>query len=128
MNDLTHSKNFRIYHEYEVVFLIRPNGQGVVIGDFYGDPTCAMISSDENWCAIGGAGLIIYHLKNPFEPYQYDRQTSQWIEFGRNSDNIWRIESLNEISETQLIFATDPYGKCPGTYSFSITTGKVSKV
>lgn len=108
--------------------MIRPNGKEVVIGDLYGDPNCAVISSDENWCAIGGAGLIVYYLKIPFEPYQYNHQTYQWIEFGRNRDDIWWIESLNEISETQLKFTTDPYGKHPGTYSFNIGTGKVSKV
>jgi hypothetical protein len=128
MKDLAHSKNFRINHEYETVTLIRPNGQGVVIGDFYGDPACAVISDGETWCAIGGSGIIIYYLKNPYEPYRYNHQTSQWIEFGRKNDDIWWIESLNVISETQLEFTTDPNGKNPGTYCFNIITGKASKV
>lgn len=128
MNDLAHSINFRIYHEYEVVFLIRPDGNRVVIGDFYGDPSCAVISSTETWCAIGGAGLIIYFLKNPFEPYQYNYPTEQWIELGRNNDDMWWIESLVEITETQIEFTTDPHGKNPGSYRFDIATSTVKKV
>jgi len=127
MNDLTQSKTYRVFHEYEVVFLNRPHGPEVIIGDFYGDPSCAVISPCETWCAIGGTGLIIYFLKEPFEPYCYNHSTDQWVEFGRKKDDFCWIESLTAVSETQLMFTTDPYGNWPGTYIFEIVTGKVKK-
>jgi hypothetical protein len=127
MNDLTQSKTYRVFHEYEVVFLNRPHGSEVVIGDFYGDPSCADISPCETWCAIGGAGIIVYFLKEPFEPYRYDYSTDQWVEFGREKDDFWWIESLTAVSEAQLMFTTDFYGNRPGTYIFDIATGKVKK-
>ncbi len=127
MNKLTESKSYKVSHEYEVVFLERVQGADVVIGDFIGDPSCAAISPSEKWCAIGGAGLIIYFFKKPFEAYQYDCSTKQWIEFGRDADDIMWIESLTAISDNQLEFTTDPYGKRPGKYVFEISTGKFEK-
>ena len=53
MKRLTESKNFVITFEYEKVFLIRKQtGNTIFIGEFYGDPTTAIISSKEDFCAI----------------------------------------------------------------------------
>jgi hypothetical protein len=127
MNDLIQSKKYRIAHEYEVVFLNRSHGPEVIIGDFYGDPSCAVISPCETWCAIGGTGLIIDFVREPFEPYCYDHLTDQWVEFGRDKDDLWWIESLTAVSGAELVFTTDTNGNRPGTYSFDIATGEVKK-
>jgi hypothetical protein len=127
MKELAISLKFQVSHEYEVVYLDRPNAPKVVIGDFYGDPSCAVISPGETWCAIAGAGLIIYFLKEPFEPYQYDRLTDQWIEFGREKNDLWWVESLTALSDTQLVFTTDPNGDRPGTFNYDIVSGEVKK-
>lgn len=128
MDHLTESKSYKVSHEYEVVILERVQGADVVIGDFIGDPTCAVISPSEKWCAIGGAGLIIYFLKEPFEPYKYDHSTKQWIEFGRESDDTWWIESLTATSDNKIKFITDPYSNRPGTYLYEISTGKLDTI
>ncbi len=127
MNQLAKSKSYKVSHEYEVVFLERVHGSDVIIGDFIGDPTCAVISPSEQWCAIGGAGLVIYFLKKPFEPYTYDCSTNQWIEFGREADNTLWIENLTAISDDQLELITDQYGNRPGTYVYTISTGQLEK-
>ena len=127
MNDLALSARYRVYNEYEVVVLLHPEGRLTVIGDFYGDPVCAVISPGEAWCAMGGAGLIIYFLKEPFEPYQYNHTTDQWVEFGREKGDIWWIESLTAVSETRLVFMTDPSSPQAGTYHFDVVKGHIHK-
>ncbi len=77
---------------------------------------------------MGGVGLIVYFLKEPFEPYQYDYSTAQWMEFGREQNNLWWIESIKAISEEQIVFTIDPNGDRAGTFSFNIATGEVEKV
>jgi hypothetical protein len=83
LTNLAISKNFRIAHEYETVWLVRESHSSVVIGDFYGDPSVAIIDPDERWCAVGGRGVIVYFLEVPFEPYQYDQSSDQYLEAGR---------------------------------------------
>ena len=127
MNELTRSKSWRVLHEYEVAFLMRPDGKQIAVGHFYGDPVCAVISPDETWCAIAGEGLIVYFLREPFEAYRYDHPTRQWIEFGRTQDDLWYIEALTALSESEIAFTADPYGDRPGRYIFNVTTGNVKK-
>lgn len=127
MGILACSTAYTISNEYEVVYLKRENEEDVIIGDFYGDPACAVISPDETWCAIGGAGLIVYFLRQPFEPYRYDYPTGQWIEFGRDAEDPWWIDSLQADSATELIFTTDPNGNHPGTFRFNMATGNMDK-
>lgn len=127
MNDLAQSKTYRVSHEYEVVFLKRLDGKQIVVGDFHGDPSCAAISPNETWCAMAGAGLIVYFLREPFEAYRYDHPSCQWIEFGRNKDDLWYIERLEVRSESELVFTTHSNDDRPGTYVFDVTTGCVRK-
>lgn len=88
---LAQSNNFVIHHEYETVYLTfrNSNAQDVVIGDFYGDPNTAFIDDDENYCAVGGCGLIIYYLNKPFAPYQYDKKSKQWVELFRQREDLF---------------------------------------
>jgi len=66
MHRLASSSRYQISHEYETVWLDIAGRDRTVIGDFYGDPTVALIDSAEAWCAVGGAGLIVYFLEEPF--------------------------------------------------------------
>lgn len=50
--------DFAIEHEYEQSFLRWPGGVQL-IGDHYGDATCAVMSTIDGWCATGGEGLVI---------------------------------------------------------------------
>jgi hypothetical protein len=64
---LAESKYYQVSHEFEAVFLSRkaysfaiPNSE-IVIGDFYGDPTAAVIDRQERFVITVGYGLIIYN-------------------------------------------------------------------
>ncbi len=98
---LLQNDNYIITHEFEVVSLtIKKVGKEVVIGDFYGDPTSAFISNDESYCVVGGCGIIIYYLKEPFIEFEYNKVSEQWKEVFRNPNDIWWIDNITEGSST----------------------------
>jgi hypothetical protein len=48
-----------VYHDHEEGFVT--DGQFTAgIGDVYGDPVAAAISTDGSWCAIAGAGVRLF--------------------------------------------------------------------
>ena len=107
MNKLATSNNYSIEHEYEIVYLVKNDGQKIIIGDFYGDPNVAIIDSSEKWCAIGGCGLIVYWLKAPFDEYRYDTDSSQYFEFARNKPDILWVEKLKQTGLFNLEILTE---------------------
>ncbi len=93
MIKLTESTHYEIYGEYELVILkIKDSKREVMIGDFYGDVEKVIISSNEQYCIMAGCGIIVYSLKEPFERYEYEKNTTQWKEWCRDGD-VW-IEDI----------------------------------
>ena len=89
MIKLAESINYIITSEYETVNLeIKNRNQTIIIGDFYGDPCVALISEDETFCLVGGEGIIIYYLQDPFSEYQRNVSSKQWKEWGRDENTI----------------------------------------
>jgi hypothetical protein len=113
---LAHSSNYSVSHEYETVWLTRPDGTTTVIGDFYGDPEAAVIDWKERWCVVVGAGLVLYHLREPFLPYECDQDTQQWWEAHRDRTDLWWIEAVYQVTEKDLRFVVDPYDNNAGVY------------
>lgn len=98
MNILTSNDNYKIANEYESVYLINKNTNSkILIADFYGNPASAIISLDEKYCAIVGCGLVVYFLKEPYQEYEYNLNTNQWKEWGRNNtENLIWIDSVKQ--------------------------------
>lgn len=86
---------------------IKESQKTLQIGDFYGNAEMAIISEDEKFCAICGCGIIVYFFQEPFEEYEYHKETSQWKEWGRKkeSEEIWieNIKIENENGEVVVI-------------------------
>ena len=129
---LAESKKYVVSYEYETVSLqIKRKGKEIIIGDFYGDPTTAFISNDESYCVMGGCGLIIYYLKEPFMEYEYYKTTNQWKEIFRKKDEIWWISRIEAGSSNDSVkFITNPTDdelrKC--TYEIDVYSLEVKKV
>lgn len=102
MRPLASSSRYRISHDYETVWLDVEGRDGVVVGDFYGDPHVAIIDDDEAWCAIGGTGLIIYFLEEPFERYEYDKGSNQFREYGRLASDRWQVEAIQQTGASEI--------------------------
>ena len=103
MNVLASSDQFRILHEYETVWLEAEGRGRIVIGDFYGDPKMAIIDAGERWCVIGGCGLIIYFLQEPFDHYAYNEISTQYREVGRAHPNIWWVNAIEQIGVSEIM-------------------------
>ena len=108
MSILTESKTCIIFHEYETVYIkFKKLDREILIGDFYGNPQMAVISSDETFCAVCGCGIIIYYLEEPFEEYEYNLQTSQWKEWGRiRGEEIW-VDHITCTEDKILVLETE---------------------
>lgn len=119
---LAESENFIVSHIFETAFLIsKKTGSETEIGDFYGYPECAIIDKNEKWCAVGGCGLIVYKIQEPFREYQYHCfWTDQWDEFGRDASDVWWISKLEQISDNRFQFEIEPGGDHAGVYEMLI--------
>lgn len=127
---LAESENFNITHEYEKVFLdFKSENKRVLIGDFYGDPQVALISKDERYCVIGGCGLVIYFLKEPYQEYSYNKDSQQWKELFRENDDIWWIEELEYIENGTIEFVVEEYDeKNCGRYKLDVYSNELVRL
>ena len=105
MKQMAESNNYLILNEYEKAFLqLKDNSQLILIGEFYGDPDVAIISDDENFCAVGGEGVIIYYLRDPYEEFSTDYKSSeQWKILGREAgkEPMW-VKEIKQIDSRHI--------------------------
>ena len=109
MKLLTESANYQILYEYEHVFLrARKTSRLVNIGDFYGEPQVAIISESEDFCAVGGCGIIVYFIKEPFEEYKCHTENAQWREWKRSdaAGIVW-VDDIRHIDEYRIEVLTE---------------------
>ena len=108
---LAESEHYYIKGEYEDASLFRKSDSKRIasVGDFYGDPMDAYIDPEERFCITIGCGIIKYNLVEPFEGYMYDRDTDQWVEVGREPDNIEWCDVIEEVTDSYIIVS------CEGT-------------
>jgi hypothetical protein len=59
---LTRDDDIIIGHKWEYAYLIDLcKRKEVYLGDFYGDPQCALISEDKGWCIVGEDHVVVWH-------------------------------------------------------------------
>ena len=63
MHELIKSQNFTVWAEYETVYIDVPGGGQFEVGWMYGDPQKAIISWDERFVVIIGAGVLVVRLE-----------------------------------------------------------------
>ena len=111
MDLLAEREHYMVYGEYEnVMMIIKASQKKILIGDFYGNPQGAVIAEDETYCIMWGCGVIIYYLTEPFKEYEYNIQTTQWKEWGRNEVDVW-IEDIESIHDETVALMTEQ-GEC----------------
>jgi len=120
---LVQSEKYIISYEYEIITLtIKKSGRKIIIGDFYGDPEVAFISDDESYCVIGGCGLIIYYLKEPFCEFRYNIDSNQWKEIFREPKDIWWVVDISEGSNPNRVKFTTDDEQHSGDYEIDVLT------
>lgn len=101
---IAESEHYYITGEWEAVTLYSKKDDRLITraGDHYGEPQGGIIDKNERFCVTVGCGYIIYFLKEPFEPYAYDRVSEQWKEAGRDPDNINWLTAVRQISDSEI--------------------------
>ena len=127
---LARSQNYEVSHKFEVVTLVcfSTPGRNIVIGDFYGDPTAAIVDKKERFVIMIGCGMIIYYLSEPFETYQYHLQNPQWKELFRTVDNQWWIETIIQKDENNFGFTVIHNSNESGTYELQFPALAIRKL
>ena len=126
---LAESEHFVITNEYENTFLIiKANNRRILIGDFYGDPQTAVISNDEKFCAVGGCGLIIYYLNEPYCEFDKDFDSKQSKELFREKDNEWWIEKIEIEDNTRIrLLVENSCMNCSEEYFMNVYDYSITK-
>lgn len=108
------SKNYYLEGQFETVCLFsrKDRSEITIVGDFYGDCSGGVIDWNERFCVTVGCGYIVYYLKDPFEPYSYNRDNDQWKEYYRDGErwyesvrqiNDYQVELIDEFGQTEII-------------------------
>lgn len=125
---LARTRHFNVSHEYETVLLDRPEGERLVIGHFYGDPESAIIDWNEKWAIVAGCGIILYHLRDPFVPYEYDKTTDQWWEAHRSPPEVWSIEQVYQVNDATVRFVVESETAHAGVYDLNVDSRSIVRV
>ena len=106
---IAESEHYILRGEFEeaVMYQRSDNSRITTVGDFHGDPVAGIIDENERFCVIVGCGVIVYKLQAPFEEYMYDKDSSQWYEFGRDPKKAEWITAIEQISPNQIELIDD---------------------
>jgi len=105
---------YLVGYQYEDAYIIeKKNFREVVVEDFYGDPSCALISRNNDWIIIAGERLVIWKDNRLYEPAQ---EGFQWIHALRTHDQK-TVEIL-----------TDPWTEHSAIWTLNTDTLALGKV
>lgn len=101
-------------HLFEDAFLtIKATNESVSLGDFYGDPTCGLISRTNKWCIVGGSTLLVWTQDEIFRI--------------QDNDLAW-VSDIRQINENKVELLIDPWAENSAIWEFDITTKKKNKI
>lgn len=128
---LAERANYVVSAEFETVYLMHkadPSWRETVIGDFYGDPTAAAIDEHERLVVMVGCGVIVYYLNEPFEPYRYDTETTQWTDVFREPAKTLWIESVVQRDANTFVVEVEANSEAAGSYTLTIEDLQIRKL
>jgi hypothetical protein len=127
---LAQSNNYKLFASYEEVTLEGGLIDHLVIAaDFYGGAICGVIDKNEKWCVLGGNGLVVYYLIEPFHSYTPKTESAQWKElFTEEKDTPWYPETAYQFDETTVRLVMDIHGTARGVYDFNVYSLALTKL
>lgn len=114
MHILDETDRYILGHIYEDAYLIdKINGAEIVHDDFYGDPSCGLISRNNDWAIIAGEHITVWQKG---EVYKIHKEELAWVHSVRVRDD--------EIVEILV----DPKSKNAAIWSLNIETKELKKL
>jgi len=115
MNILYETEILRLQNEYELTCLIDKKSEKVLCeDDFYGDPTCGLISPNNDWAIMAGEHLTIWK-----------RQGSSSTKI--STDLIQWVHDLRLINPDFVDILIDPWSKKSAVWRVNMQTLELIK-
>lgn len=149
---LASSDRYRVLSDFETVYV--QDGEQVKrqVGEFYGDPYAALITTDEQWAIIVGEGVLLVHLPllgiTPHRELRLDTAQSLggafktavtqegvtcltrlltggpgWLGW----EATW-FEAVYQVDHHLVRLVCDPYGEEGGIYQIDLSTFEVARI
>lgn len=116
-------KNFQILdeteelilgHSFEDACLInKSTNEKKKLGDFYGEPTCGLISKTNDWCVVAGDKLVVW-IKN--EGVKSEDDDLSWI------------HDIRQAGPNSIEILIDPWSHNSAIWELDILTGIKRKI
>jgi hypothetical protein len=108
------TEKFVVGHIFETAYLTDiDSGQTTIIGDFYGDPSCGLISNDNKWCLVGGSSIKVWTENEVYEI---------------KDDNLKWACKLRQIDSNKVEILIDPWADNSSVWEFNIKTKERKKI
>ena len=105
---LAQTEDMIVGYLFETAYIVeKRTSNEIVLGDFYGEATFALISSKENWCLVGGESLIL------------------WIQGDIFPIEISDIYEMRQIDKNIVEILTDPWSEKSGIWQLDVIKRKI---
>jgi hypothetical protein len=121
------TRHFVIVHDWCDVGLCLPDRDPLTIGTHFEEPRAFELARNDLWFASGGCGVVIYILRDPYEPFCSGVESDQWWEIGRDEDETWPVDRLRLIGENRLRIDVDPVSPHGGVYDVNVAQRTVRR-
>ena len=113
-NKLYESEKYLVGHIFENAYLIeKDTGKTTLIGEFYGEPSCAIISPNNEWCIVGGFTLKIWTEDEVFEI---------------KDDNLYWACKFKQVDINKVEILIDPWADNSSIWELNIQTKEYKKL
>jgi hypothetical protein len=111
---LAETEELILGHSFEYASLItKATYEKVSLGDFYGEPTCGLISETNDWCVVAGNKLVVW-------------EKSKGIKNG--DDDLCWIHDIRQVGPNTIEILTDPWANNSAVWELDILTGMKRKI
>ena len=111
---LYETEKYLVGHIFENAYLLKKEtGKTTLIGDFYGEPSCALISQNNKWCIVGGSTLKIWTEDEVFEI---------------KDDNLYWACKLMQVDINKVEILIDPWADNSSIWELNIQTKEYKKL
>lgn len=106
---------FKLYSIYENTYLLdKQTKSEMFLGEFYGDPSCGLISKNNDYCIIGGLEKCVL-FKNEVVTILNDGQLNPTFD-------------IKQVNEQTLLILTNPWSENSAIWKLNIETLIITKI
>lgn len=104
----------RLEHEFETAYLVHKTTNKILLNDdFYGDPTCGLIDSENNWAIVAGSHMTVWKPKS---------------EQRFHTDTFRDIHAMRLSTDNKIKILTDPWAQFSGVWELNILNNTLIKI